>query len=213
MVTDEQLVSRAQAGDETAMRTLIERYDNVAAWTATRFFIQSADREDLHQEALLGLFKAVRDYKPGLGSFQSFAFLCCKRQIYTVVKTATREKHELLTWASRSAVNDDGDEIASVDTVEDPRSDTVSLLHRRAQVAAVVAVVRGGLSDLERVCVEGIVNGETYLELQRRLGYPMLRWPDGSPRPKVVENAWMRAQAKIRRALQECDGVPLGRAA
>lgn len=215
MISDEHLVARAQAGDTAAMDAIVARYENVVAYTVTGFYSFSAEHEDLKQEARIGIFKAVRDYKPGPGSasFATFAFLCCKRQLYTAIKTATRMKHEALTWASRSAVNDEGDEVGSVDSFEDPRADTVSLLHRRARVAAAVAVVRDGLSELERVCFEGIVNGETYLELQSRLGYPMLRWPDGSPRPKVVENAWMRAQAKIRRALAEADSVPLGRAA
>lgn len=213
MLTDEQLVARAQAGDTAAMDAIVARYEAAAIWSARDLYVRDGEREDLNQEARLGVFKAVRDYNPGRSnSFKGFMFLVVRRQVITAVKTATRGKHELLTFAARSAMNDDGDEIAAVELVEDRAAEIVGLLSRRADLATVLHVARYRLSPLERTVLAGVLNGEQYLELQTRLGRPMSRHADGSPRPKVVENAWQRVQDKLRRAL-EADAVPLGRAA
>lgn len=213
MLTDEQLVARAQKGDQLAMDTLLVRYERVALWNAAQFYDHTADREDLQQEARFGVFKAVRDYKSALGSFHRFAFLCCHRQVITAVKTSTSSKHDVLTFASRVAVNDDGDEIAAVEAAEDPRADTESLARLRAELVAVMRVVGERLSPLERDCLLGVANGESHLAIQRRLGYPLSAWADGRPRAKVVENAYQRAQLKLKFALTEAPELPLGRAA
>lgn len=214
MLTDEQLVARAQKGDQPAMDAILDRFEGAAIWNAAPFYDHTADREDLQQEARIGILKAVRDYRPEQGtSFNTFAFLCCRRQVITAVKTSTRGKHDVLTFASRIAVNDDGDEIAAVEAAEDPRADTPSLTDARRDLATVMRVVNDRLSPLERQCLLGVWNGESHLDLQRRLGHPLTSWADGRPRAKVVENAWQRAQLKLKAALAEADGVPLGRAA
>jgi len=122
MVSDEQLVARAQHGDTAATDALMARYERAALWNAAQFYDHTADREDLAQEARVGLFKAVRDYQPSLGAFNPFAFLCIRRQIITAVKTSTRGKHSALTHAVRVVSNDEGDQVQAVARIEAARA-------------------------------------------------------------------------------------------
>ena len=93
--SDENLViEQARNGDSKAQEVLIKRYKNFVRSKARSYFLIGADREDIVQEGMIGLFKAMRDYQPEkVSSFKSFAELCIKRQIITAIKTATRQKH------------------------------------------------------------------------------------------------------------------------
>ena len=93
---DLQLVMRARNGDSTALDGLIRRYAGFVRLKASSYFLAGGDSEDLIQEGLIGLYKAVRDFSPELSSFRSFAELCVTRQIITAIKTATRFKHSPL---------------------------------------------------------------------------------------------------------------------
>ena len=94
ILTDEQLVKMAQEGSETAEELLIEKYKSLAKNKAKAYYIAGADNEDVVQEGMIGLFKAIRDYQAErLSSFRAFAELCITRQIITAIKTATRQKH------------------------------------------------------------------------------------------------------------------------
>lgn len=168
----------------------------------------------MRQEALCGLLAAVRNYRPDRGtSFKTFAALCIDRWLYTVIKNDTREKRYAGEAPLSFDMAVDDNEVLLHEAVEDRLTDVVMLVELRAAVAAVTNVVTNGLSPLERATVGGILNGESQLEVQARLGHPFLRWPDGRPRAKVVENAWQRAQNKIGRALAEADAIPLEQAA
>src|SRR5207302_5333907 len=100
---DLQLVMRARNGDPKALDELIRRYQGFVRLKASSYFLAGGDSEDLIQEGLIGLYKAVRDFSPELSSFRSFAELCVTRQIITAIKTATRFKHAPLnTYVSFS---------------------------------------------------------------------------------------------------------------
>ena len=91
---DEDLVSAAKSGDNLAMEFLLNKYKNFVRIKAKSYFLIGADREDIIQEGMIGLYKAVRDFKADkLSSFRAFAELCITRQIITAIKTATRQKH------------------------------------------------------------------------------------------------------------------------
>ena len=92
-LADLQLVMRARNGDQKALDELIRRYTGFVRLKASSYFLAGGDSEDLIQEGLIGLYKAVRDFSPELSSFRSFAELCVTRQIITAIKTATRCKH------------------------------------------------------------------------------------------------------------------------
>src|ERR671930_975382 len=92
--TDDELVLRARGGDEAALEHLLMRYKNFARVKARSYFLVGADKEDIVQEGMIGLYKAIRDFKDDkLSSFRAFAELCITRQIITAIKTATRQKH------------------------------------------------------------------------------------------------------------------------
>src|SRR6266516_913259 len=102
-LADLQLVMRARNGDSKALDELIRRYQGFVRLKASSYFLAGGDSEDLIQEGLIGLYKAVRDFSPELSSFRSFAELCVTRQIITAIKTATRFKHAPLnTYVSFS---------------------------------------------------------------------------------------------------------------
>lgn len=91
---DEEVVAFARGGDEVAQEYLISKYRNFVRAKARSYFLIGADREDIIQEGMIGLYKAIRDFRPDkLASFRAFAELCITRQIITAIKTATRQKH------------------------------------------------------------------------------------------------------------------------
>src|SRR5438094_6230355 len=93
-MADEELVATAKSGDDHASEYLINKYRNFVRVKAKAYFLVGADREDIVQEGMIGLYKAIRDYNPDLQtSFRAFAELCITRQIITAIKTATRQKH------------------------------------------------------------------------------------------------------------------------
>jgi RNA polymerase sporulation-specific sigma factor len=93
-MADEALIAAARAGDRTAEDMLYEKYKHFIRGRARSYFLVGADREDIIQEGMIGLYKAIRDYNPDkTGSFRSFAELCVTRQMITAIKTATRQKH------------------------------------------------------------------------------------------------------------------------
>ena len=93
-MTDEEAVSAAQEGDATATEYLMDKYKNFVRSKARSYFLVGADREDIVQEGMIGLYKSIRDFRPDKqATFHAFADLCVKRQIITAIKTATRQKH------------------------------------------------------------------------------------------------------------------------
>jgi RNA polymerase sporulation-specific sigma factor len=93
-MTDEEIVDLAQQGDQYAIEFLVDKYKNFVRAKARSYFLIGADKEDIIQEGMIGLFKAIRDYRlDKLTSFRAFAELCITRQIITAIKTATRQKH------------------------------------------------------------------------------------------------------------------------
>src|SRR5439155_3122277 len=114
-VTDEELASAAGAGDATAIDALLARYQGFVRMKARGYFLVGADLEDLVQEGMIGLFKAIRDFRSDRqSSFRAFAELCVVRQIITAIKTATRQKHQALnSYVSiHAATEDDADDTA-----------------------------------------------------------------------------------------------------
>ncbi|MDX1511759.1 MAG: sigma-70 family RNA polymerase sigma factor, partial [Nitriliruptorales bacterium] len=99
-VADEELVTRARAGDDLALSELLNRYRSFARSKAATYFIMGGEAEDVVQEGMIGLYNAVRDFDPTNGaSFRAFADLCVTRQVLTAIKTATRLKHTLLNMS------------------------------------------------------------------------------------------------------------------
>src|ERR1700741_647247 len=185
---DLQLVLKARNGDPTALDALIRRYTSFVRLKASSYFLVGGDSDDLIQEGLIGLYKAVRDFRSDKEtSFRSFAELCVTRQIITAIKTATRFKHAPLnTYVSfrHNRAGTTGDQEISLAEVlpSDPVSDPVTQAISSEEVSALVACLGRVLSPLESGVLTMYLEGRSYEEIAERL----------TCNPKTVDNALQR---------------------
>jgi RNA polymerase sporulation-specific sigma factor len=193
-VTEADLIYASRAGDNAAFELLLRRHDQLVRIRARAFFLQGAEYEDLVQEGMIGLFKAVRDFREDAGSFRAFADLCITRQIITAVKTASRQKHVPLNSAhSLDAPRYDeqdgrtlGDSISSTT----PPPDMGWL--QSHEVKTILDVLRLHLSPFEYRALVLWLEGRRYDEIGRRL----------DRHTKSVDNGLWRVKCKIRRLLR-----------
>ena len=195
---DLQLVIRARNGDEKAMDYLIRRYTGFVRLKASSYFLAGGDGEDLVQEGLIGLYKAVRDFRHDKEtSFRSFAELCVTRQIITAIKTATRFKHSPLnTYVSFShtpAGQDNDGECTLGDALPGSHvNDPVVSVISTEELQSLVFALGSGLSKLEAHALKLYLEGESYEEIGGLLDCD----------PKTVDNALQRVKRKVLSHLQ-----------
>lgn len=187
---DGKLVRLAQSGDNDAMEQLCAEYKDTVRMLARPYFLIGADRDDLIQEGMIGLYKAVRDYEPGHDmSFRSFAELCIVRQIITAIKQATRKKHvPLNTYISFYKATDDENERTLIDTMPAARTDNPEeLIISRESMTDMTKMLDTMLTPLEKDVLELFLEGHSYQEIAAALGR----------RPKTVDNALQRIKKKL----------------
>jgi RNA polymerase sporulation-specific sigma factor len=190
-VTDDELAAMAQGGDTRAQQELITRYRRFVRGKARSYFFVGADAEDVEQEGLIGLYKAIRDYRADMpASFRSFAELCVTRQIISAIKSASRQKHKALNHAvsiSGVAAGEDGErnveELLDDHNAADPADMIVSV----ERVAAIKGSVHGLLSELEVDVLRLHVAGQSYVEIGDQLGRHV----------KSIDNALQRIKRKL----------------
>jgi len=189
---DRALVRRARGGDPVAMDQVIERYRGFVRLKASAYFLAGGELDDLVQEGLIGLFKAVRDYRPEReASFRSFAELCITRQIITAIKTHARNKHSPLNnfvsfSVSRAGASEGEASLADVlagDPVADPVVQTISA----EELRSLVGCLGRTLSSLEGRVLAMYLEGRSYEEVAERLDCT----------PKTVDNALQRVKRKV----------------
>jgi RNA polymerase sporulation-specific sigma factor len=190
--TDVELAALAQDGRRDALEALIDRYRRFARAKSRGYFLVGGDADDIEQEALIGLYKAARDFRPEhQASFRAFAELCITRQIITAIKTATRQKHQPLNqYVSISGVRG-GDEpgersvedLLLVHTGADPADRLVSA----ERMLALRAAMRDLLSGLEVDVLRLYVEGKSYQEIGEQLGRHV----------KSIDNALQRIKRKL----------------
>jgi RNA polymerase sporulation-specific sigma factor len=186
-LSDEVLVLRAR-GDAVAMDWLMDKYKSFVHVKARGYFLMGADREDLCQEGMIGLYKAVRDFKPEKSNFRAFAEMCVVRQIITAIKTATRQKHHFLNHAVSVDKPLDGEERTLLDVLPDSAGiDPLLQLERREVSEDVRKRILAVLSDLEQEVLTHYLSGRSYAEI----GLEMQRGV------KSIDNALQRAKRKI----------------
>ncbi len=194
---DEELVALSHAGETLADEVLCERYKNVVRMKARPYFLIGADREDLLQEGMIGLYKAIRDYSPEHSmSFRSFADLCIVRQIITAIKRATRKKHAPLnSYVSiyRTAAEDER-ERPLIDTMAGVRTeDPEELFISRESLSGMTEMLDQMLSPLEKEVLGLFLEGCSYQEIAARLNRGT----------KTVDNALQRIKKKLEQYLKE----------
>jgi RNA polymerase sporulation-specific sigma factor len=192
-LADLQLVVRARNGDGDAMDALMRRYTGFVRLKASSYFLAGGDSEDLLQEGLIGLYKAVRDFRADKEtSFRSFAELCVTRQIITAIKTATRFKHAPLnTYVSFShtpAGQDADGECTLGDALPGPGVDDPSVcVISTEELQSLVFTLGTGLSPLESDALRLYLEGNSYEEMADELGCDT----------KTIDNALQRVKRKI----------------
>src|SRR3954470_20109598 len=190
---DETLVRRFHEGDVEALDLLLTRYRRFARAKARGYFLAGGDTDDIEQEGMIGLFKAIRDFRPRQSSFRAFAELCVPRQILTAIKIACRQKHQPLNrYVSLSGLRviDDPSERLIEELfdqrVPDPADEVVSLEGQAAMRAALAEL----LSTLEVDVLRLHLDGCSYQEISDRLGRHV----------KAVDNALQRIKRKLEAA-------------
>src|SRR5690242_16078731 len=196
---DHYLVALAKEGRTDAYDMIIRRYRGFVRLKASSYLLLGGESDDLIQEGLLGLYKAIRDYRSDReSSFRNFAELCITRQIITAVKTATRNKHTPLNQyvsfsSTPSGTTSDTeatlDEMLPGSTVHDPVNQVIS----SEELRALVACISTALSELESRVLALYLDGHSYEEVGRRIGCDC----------KTVDNALQRVKRKVGQHLAE----------
>lgn len=195
--TDEQLIQLLRDGDHEVMDYMCERYKDLVRGKARSMFILGGDTEDLIQEGMLGLFKAMRDYDSGRdASFYTFADLCVSRQIYTAVQASRRNKHiPLNTYISlytKTGGSSEGEERSLLDSIEDTSGFTPEeQVLDWERVADLERTIDTELSDFEKQVLDLFLTGMSYTQIARVLGRE----------EKSTDNALQRIKSKLRARL------------
>ena len=194
---DEELILRIRDGEEKITDYIMEKYKNLVRSKAGSMYILGADREDLIQEGMIGLFKAIRDYDIGRdASFATFADLCVARQMYTAVQAAGRKKHAPLNsyvslYAGNGSDKTEEEKKLLDSLVSRDEQNPEELLIDRENVERIEKAIESELSSFERQVLDLYLTGMKYTEIARVLGKD----------DKSTDNALQRCRSKIRKAL------------
>lgn len=197
-LTDEELIEEFRKGDSAAEEHLLHRYMYISKKIVSSFYLIGAEKDDLLQEALLGLYKAIKEYNPDKNcSFKSYASVCIKRHIITVIRSSTRQKHNPLNnYISFNMLTYEDKEVYLLekitnDTIEDPEN--IVVLKERESI--ITYTVNKYLSEFEKKVLSCYFSGLTYTESSDLLNTDV----------KSIDNALQRIKKKIKNELNtEC---------
>ncbi len=199
LYSDEQLIDRIRDGETDIADYLIDKYKNLVRKKAKSMFILGADKDDLIQEGMIGLFKAIRDYDAGRdASFLTFADLCVSRQMYTAVQASGREKHaplnSYISLYADISEQDGGDkqgELIQVLTAQE-ESNPEKIVIDKENLETIEAMIEKELSSFEKQVLDLYVTGMSYAQIAKVLGRD----------EKATDNALQRLKAKMKRAVK-----------
>ncbi len=193
---DEELVELARQGSTLAQEYLITKYKNFVRAKARSYFLIGADRDDIMQEGMIGLYKAIRDFRSDkLSSFRAFAELCVTRQIITAIKTATRQKHiPLNSYVSlNKPIYDEDSDRTLLDVISGSKiTDPEELIISREEFGDIEQKMGEILSDLEWKVLMAYLDGKSYQEIADDLDRHV----------KSIDNALQRVKRKLERYLE-----------
>ncbi len=194
-ISDEEIVLKAKGGNKLAQEKIINKYEQFVRSKAKSYFLIGADKEDIYQEGMIGLYKAIRDFNPEkLTSFKGFAELCITRQIITAIKTATRQKHiPLNTYVSlNKPMYEEESDRTLLDVIEGLTvSDPEELIIGREEVNHIEKEISKVLSELELEVLMSYLDGKTYQEIACDL----------DRQAKSIDNALQRVKKKLEKCL------------
>jgi RNA polymerase sporulation-specific sigma factor len=190
--SDDDLVQASRNGDDEALSVLLTKYRAFARVKARSYFLVGADREDIVQEGMIGLYKAIRDFNPDMqSSFRAFAELCVTRQIITAIKTATRHKHgplnNYVSFNRPVGSDDDGERVLGDVIPTVAITDPADLVISAERIRALQTHFDQVLSDLETEVLRLYVEGKSYQEIAERLQRHV----------KSIDNALQRIKKKL----------------
>jgi len=196
-MVDEEIIEDSRAGDDKALEYLINKYRGFVRAKARTYFLIGADREDIIQEGMIGLYKAIRDYREDkLSSFRAFAELCITRQIITAIKTATRQKHiPLNSYVSlNKPIFDEESDRTLMDIISEERiSDPEEMVINREEFSGIEAKMSEILSGLECDVLTLYLQGKSYQEIAVDLNRHV----------KSIDNALQRVKRKLEKHFEE----------
>lgn len=197
LLADEDVVEYAREGDDIALEYLINKYKNFVRAKARSYFLIGADREDIIQEGMIGLYKAIRDFRTDkLSSFRAFAELCITRQIITAIKTATRQKHiPLNSYVSlNKPIYDEDSDRTLLDVISGTKiTDPEELIISREEFDDIEEKMGEILSSLEWKVLMSYLEGKSYQEIAEDLKRHV----------KSIDNALQRVKRKLERYLEK----------
>ena len=190
-IKDEELIFRFKQGETEILDYLMEKYKNMVRKKARAMFLIGGDNDDLIQEGMIGLFKAVRDYQPEKeASFQTFARICVDRQIYNAIQNSNRQKHQPLnSYISLSQEDGENEEHLPEMWVENPES----IIIDQENVRDLEQEITCTLSPMENQVLDYYLDGNGYTEIAKIMGKT----------PKSIDNALQRIRGKIKEQLEK----------
>ena len=199
-MTDEDLVEITKSGDKSAFEYLLNKYKELVNIKVSKYYIVGAEKDDIIQEGLIGLFKAIKSYKSDMkNSFKSFANMCIERQLITAIKSSNRQKHMPLNSYLSLNVSAYDEEDGKSDTplidvfnttlIEDPL-DTIT---KKEYYQKNKKTIDKSLSDFEKKVLNKYINGKSYIEIAEDLDTPV----------KSVDNAIQRIRKKAIKGLKQ----------
>lgn len=187
--TDEELIARLRSGEQELEDYLMEKYKGMVLKKAHAMFIVGGEREDLIQEGMIGLFRALRDYQPGKSAtFATFANLCVERQLYKAIEMSGRLKNKPLN----SYISLSEEESPLLDSLAFEQQDPEAIVIDRENVNVMQEKIRQHLSAFETQVLDSYLEGMTYTQIAETMGKS----------PKSIDNALQRIRGKIREFIE-----------
>ena len=192
LMQDEEIINKIKAGDKSALNYLMEKYKELVNMKVSKYYIIGAEKEDIVQEGMIGLYKAIKSYSDDKNtSFKSFAIMCIERQLITAIKTSNRQKHmplnSYLSLNTAAYDNDDENSVELIDTFNnDTTEDPLETIMKKEYYEQIQNSIEKSLSKFEKQVLDRFIKGESYNVIAKRLNSPV----------KSVDNAIQRIRKK-----------------
>ncbi|MCI9177689.1 MAG: RNA polymerase sporulation sigma factor SigH [Clostridia bacterium] len=201
-MTDEDLITLIKSEDKCALEHLINRYKNIVSLKIGKYYMIGAEKEDIEQEGLIGLFKAIKSYQPEKqNSFKTFANMCIERQLITAIKSSNRQKHmPLNSYLSLNMNAYDNEEDGNNSTIDllgvlDTKNteDPLDTITQKEYYELIETTIDKTLSDFEKKVLNQYMQGESYVQIAQKLDTPV----------KSIDNAIQRIRKKAIKEMQD----------
>lgn len=200
-LSDEEIISQIKNGDEKALRYLLEKYKDLVHAKIGKYFIIGAEKEDIMQEGMIGLFKAIQSFdETKNNTFKTFANVCIERQLITAIKSSTRQKHMPLNSylsLNTAAYDNDEDSVELIDTFDgNTMEDPLDTIMKKEYYEQIENIIDRTLSKFEKQVLQRFIKGESYVVIAEKLKSPI----------KSVDNAIQRIRKKAVKNIFNQDG-------